>query len=245
MGGRRPCRRRRPRVVGALLAVVTALLVGACGDDESGKQAPRPGADGAPVEVREVDAPTPDDELTDELGDAGTTLTKAGCTFGTHEVGEPTHVGTDEDLDSPSFPPTSGPHYDDWAPFGLYDEPVADGYVVHNLEHGGVAVWLGTEVPDEVGAAVGDLLDDEEKWLVAPRPDITGLFSAAWGVGLSCPPEAVEQLGAQELADALDEWYKAVESTGSEAEKDIPAYAGSMKEPAPVRDISADPPTFG
>lgn len=228
---------------GALVLVATALFAG-CGEEDAA-QAPRPGSDGKPVEVREVDAPKRDDELAEDLGEVGPTLTDAGCTFGTYEVGDPTHVGTDEELDSPSFPPTSGAHYDDWAPFGLYDEPVADGYVVHNLEHGGVVLWVGEEVPDGLVDEVDGLLDDEEKWLVAPRPDIAGLFSAAWGVGLSCPPEAVEQLGAEATADALDEWYEVVESTGSDAEKDIPAYAGSMKEPAPVRDISADAPTFG
>lgn len=224
--------------------LAAASVAAACGEDESA-QAPRPGSDGRPVEVQQVDEPTADEDLTASLGDAGTTLTEAGCAFGTYELGEPNHVDVGDDLDSPSFPPTSGFHYGDWAPFGRYDEPVADGYAVHNLEHGGVVAWLGEDVPEEVGEAVDDLLDDEEKWLVAPRPDIAGLFSAAWGVGLTCSPEAVRAIGAKELAAALDAWYEVVESTGSEAEKEIPAYAGSMKEPAPVRDISADAPTFG
>lgn len=244
MAGRSTGSRTGRRAGGLLLVLAAASLTTACGEDESA-QAPRPGSDGTPVEVREVDEPTADEELAKALGEAGTTLTGAGCTLGTYEVGEPNHVDVGDDLDSPSFPPTSGPHYGDWAPFGRYDEPVADGYAVHNLEHGGVAVWLGDGVGEEVADAVAELLDDEEKWLVAPRPDIAGLFSAAWGVGLSCPPEALEALDAKQFADALDAWYEAVESTGSEAEKEIPAYAGSMKEPAPVRDISADAPTFG
>src|SRR5690606_13532784 len=100
---------------------------------------------------------------------------------------------------------------------------------------------------EETTSAVDGLLDDGEKWIVVPRPgdaQVPGLFSAAWAQGLYCPPEALDQLGPQAVADHLDAWYEAVESTGSDAEKDIPAYAGAMKEPAPVRDISADTPQF-
>lgn len=35
-----------------------------------------------------------------------------------------------------SNPPTSGPHYDEWARAGVYENPVSDGHLVHSLEHG-------------------------------------------------------------------------------------------------------------
>jgi len=38
------------------------------------------------------------------------------------------------------YPPASGPHYDTPAAWGLYDQPVAEGYLVHSLEHGGVLI---------------------------------------------------------------------------------------------------------
>jgi hypothetical protein len=218
--------------------LAAALVAVGCGggDDPETKDRPEPSG------PRTVSQPTASEDLTDALGDTASTLNDAGCAFGTYDLEEPEHVDVGEDLESETFPPTSGRHYDDWAPFGRYDEPIDDGFAVHNLEHGGVAVWLGTDVDDEVADAVGELLDDEEKWLVAPRQDLEGLFSAAWGTGLSCPPDAVEQLGAEGVADALDEWYAVVESTGSEAEKDVPAYAGAMKEPTPERDISLEAP---
>ncbi len=221
--------------------LLAALVATGCGGD-SGSDGSSNGDSSKPVTIREVTPPTADENLTDELSEAGTKLTGAGCTFGTFKVTEPEHVDTDEDLKSESFPPTSGRHFNDWAPFGLYDEPVKDGYAVHNLEHGGVTVWLGTKVDDATRDAVAKLLDDDEKWLVAPREDIEGLYSAAWGKGLSCPPAALTELGAAGVATALDAWYEVVESTGSEAEKNVPAYAGAMKEPTPKQDISTEAP---
>jgi hypothetical protein len=220
--------------------LIAAFVAAGCGGD-SGSDSKDSG-DAGPVEVRAATQPTADEDLTDALGDDAKVLTDAGCAFGTYELEDPEHVDAGDDLDSGTFPPTSGRHFGDWAPFGLYDEPVDDGYAVHNLEHGGVAVWLGTEVDDATADAIAELLDDEEKWLVAPREDLEGLFSAAWGAGLTCPPAALDKLGASSTADALDAWYEVVESTGSEAEKDVPAYAGAMKEPTPERDISTEAP---
>jgi len=119
---------------------------------------------------------------------------------------------------------------------------VPDGFVTHDLEHGEVAVWLGTKVSKAQEKLVGEIPKDEEKWIVAPRADLDGLFAAAWAKGLSCPPAALEQLTDDQLEDGLKTWYSTVVSTGSEAEKDIPAYAGAMKEPTPTRDISVAAP---
>ena len=58
------------------------------------------------------------------------------------------------------------------------------------------------------------------------------------------PPAALTELGPEAFATHLDAWFVAVQSTGSDAEKDIPAYAGAMKEPTPSRDISQAPPEF-
>lgn len=222
------------------VVLVAALVAAGCGGDSDSDSTDS--GDATPPKVRAATQPTADEDLTDALGDDAKAFTDAGCAFGTFKLEDPEHVDTDEDLESDTFPPTSGRHFGDWAPFGLYDEPVEDGYAVHNLEHGGVAVWLGTKVDDDTRDAIAELLDADEKWLVAPRKDLEGLFSAAWGTGLSCPPAALEKLGASGTADALDAWYDAVESTGSDAEKDVPAYAGAMKEPTPERDISTEAP---
>ncbi len=228
------------RITTILAALATAALVAAgCGSDDGGSTDSK---DAGPVEVRSVTPPEADEDITDDLGAEAKTLGDAGCTFGTYELEDPDHVDTDEDLESKTFPPTSGRHFDNWAPFGVYDEPIDDGYAVHNLEHGGVAVWFGTEVDDAIRDAITELPEQDEKWLIAPREDLEGLFSAAWGKGLSCPPGALEKLGPEGTAEGIEAWYGTVVSTGSEAEKDVPAYAGGMKEPTPERDISTEAP---
>jgi hypothetical protein len=45
-----------------------------------------------------------------------------------------------------SNPPTSGPHYGEWAVWGFYEEEVPFVKSVHNLEHGGVVIHYGPQV---------------------------------------------------------------------------------------------------
>lgn len=218
-----------------VLLLASALFVAGCAEDTTS-------ADTGPIKVRAVTDPDSSTKLAGDLGETATTLTDAGCVFGTYDEEEANHVDSDDELKWNSFPPTSGNHFEAWAPWGQYEAEVPDGNSVHNLEHGGVVVWFGTKVDDPTRAAVADLLEEGDKWLLTPRRDIEGLFSAAWGTGLSCPPEALAELGTDGTADVLDDWYDAVNSTGSEAEKDMPAYPGPMKEPTPKRDISVEAP---
>jgi hypothetical protein len=46
-----------------------------------------------------------------------------------------------------SFPPSSGPHYPVPAVYNLYDQPVPEIRLVHNLEHGAIEVQYGPKVP--------------------------------------------------------------------------------------------------
>src|SRR5262249_37577790 len=83
-----------------------------------------------------------------------TALQNAGCTL---EV-RPTYAGypanshsvTDPNGTSPLWntdPPTSGPHYQIPAVFGIYEEPIQLARLVHNLEHGGAYILYGKDVP--------------------------------------------------------------------------------------------------
>jgi hypothetical protein len=82
-------------------------------------------------------------------------LEAAGCTFRVAEVrGYPelSHSITQPDGRSDLWttdPPTSGPHYGIAAIFGLYEEELQLARVVHNLEHGGVFIFYGEDVPEE------------------------------------------------------------------------------------------------
>jgi Protein of unknown function (DUF3105) len=101
-----------------------------------------------------------------------------------------------------SFPPTSGPHYPPGpkAPvvWNLYDTPLDEVAVVHNLEHGGVVVQYGSDVPASVvqeitswyqaspnGLVVAPLPDDVH----APRPPDASrkIYLTAWTHKMTCP----------------------------------------------------------
>ena len=68
-----------------------------------------------------------------------------------------------------SNPPTSGPHFQEWVVWGFYEEEVPLVKSVHNLEHGGVVIHYGPQVPqaevDKLRAFYGD---DPNGLLVAP-----------------------------------------------------------------------------
>jgi hypothetical protein len=72
-----------------------------------------------------------------------------------------------------SFPPTSGRHYYQPLPFGLYTEAVPEIRLVHNLEHGAVILQYG----DKVSAAQVQQINawyqkDANAIVVAPLPKL-------------------------------------------------------------------------
>jgi hypothetical protein len=86
-----------------------------------------------------------------------------------------------------SDPPTGGWHYDTaWNP-GFYDQPVADEYLVHNLEHGYIVISYNcSKLADCEGtkAQIRQLMQRYNNWkLVAvPRKNADAAIAlAAWG----------------------------------------------------------------
>jgi hypothetical protein len=82
-------------------------------------------------------------------------MSAAGCTFVTKPV-LPPKDGKNFHNDAPTpttkvkwstFPPSGGGHYQLWAVWGFYQQPVPPDQVVHNEEHGGVVMWWGPKVP--------------------------------------------------------------------------------------------------
>ncbi len=96
-----------------------------------------------------------------------------------------------------SNPPSSGPHYSEWANFQEFTHPVDDGYLVHAMEHG--AVLLLYKCDDDAGAcadlvarlrAVRDAVPTDPlcdqgvrvRVILAPRAtNDTAVAAAAWG----------------------------------------------------------------
>ena len=105
---------------------------------------------------------------------AVTAMKDAGCTLESFAAQARTHL-TDENAKPKwnSFPPTSGPHYGRAAVWGAYDEPLNQLQVVHNLEHGGVAIQYGDKVPAETVAQLRSFYGESPNGLLfAPLPKL-------------------------------------------------------------------------
>lgn len=74
-----------------------------------------------------------------------------------------------------SNPPTSGPHLPDPARWGIYDQPIPDETLVHNLEHGGIVIGWNCPAgcPDLVAQLKALAGQYRSKVVLAPRPDPT------------------------------------------------------------------------
>jgi hypothetical protein len=70
-------------------------------------------------------------------------------------------------------PPTSGPHVDYVASWGVQREPVPDEEQVHNLEDGGVVVQYGEGVDFEEVKELARITADYERVVLAPRPSLS------------------------------------------------------------------------
>src|SRR5215211_2328093 len=81
-----------------------------------------------------------------------------------------------------SNPPTSGPHYGQWAVWNFYDSPVPLTMSTHNLEHGGIRILYGPKVPKSEVSKLRDFYnEDPNAMLVAPLPSAGNKFYAsAW-----------------------------------------------------------------
>jgi hypothetical protein len=120
--------------------------------------------------------------------DARAALVDAGCTLTVVKAvpNKPDH----SDVKSPAvvqpawntFPPTSGPHYGQAALFGAYGEPLEQARVVHNLEHGGVYIQYGRDVPPAIVDELKAFYDrHQDGTLLAPLPKLGAKIAlGAW-----------------------------------------------------------------
>ena len=84
------------------------------------------------------------------------------CTFETFDALEARHVEElAQDYEYNSIPATSGLHSGTTAIWNLYDQPVPEINYVHNLEHGGVVVQYGSEVPGTEVAALASWYQED------------------------------------------------------------------------------------
>jgi hypothetical protein len=180
-----------------LLAVIVALA--SCGGDDSDEAPVRADASvdrvGAAPDVLLADVVTAPD-----AGGTDATLPEAACPVAaeTHPLEPGAHVPEGTILDASTNPPSSGPHYGIWANFREYDKVIADGYLLHSMEHGAVVLFYDCD-PSACVAAPGvlealravrdavptDPLCDPSirvRVIIAPRPaNDVPVAAAAWG----------------------------------------------------------------
>jgi len=103
-------------------------------------------------------------------GSGGAAVTQGDCTRQTFDALEARHVEElPGDYEYNSLPATSGLHNPVTAIWNLYDQPVPEINYIHNLEHGGIVIQYGSEVPaEDVASLAGWYGQDPRGLLVAP-----------------------------------------------------------------------------
>jgi hypothetical protein len=81
-----------------------------------------------------------------------------------------------------SDPPTSGPHVERIAPWGIHEQPIPRGLQIHNLEDGGVLVQYNcTECQDLIARLKEIVRRYPDKVILAPYPGMQNRIAlTAW-----------------------------------------------------------------
>ena len=118
----------------------------------------------------------------------GPALSAGGCTYRKVADQGANHVRDGTRVRYSTFPPTTGNHYATPAIWNLYEEPLEQSRIVHNYEHGGVAIQYGRDVPEETVADLRDFyLDDPNGMILAPLPRLGNKIAlTAWTELATC-----------------------------------------------------------
>ncbi|HLF01626.1 MAG TPA: DUF3105 domain-containing protein [Anaerolineales bacterium] len=128
------------------------------------------------------------------------------------------HVAEATPLTFNHYPPSSGIHYGRTADLGtLYEQPVAEGFWVHNLEHGDIVILYNCS-----GDCAG--LKTQIKLLMAEAPlrrcDLRRILAVPYSRNMATPITVVawgKQLDLPEFdSEAILNFYKRYEDRGPE-----------------------------
>ncbi len=95
-------------------------------------------------------------------------MTAAGCTFTASAAdGSGRHMSDpDQKVVYKTFPPSSGTHNPTTAIWGNYRNPSDPRQVIHNLEHGGIAIWYGPDITAKDRGGLDGFYDDSPNGVV-------------------------------------------------------------------------------
>jgi hypothetical protein len=160
---------------------LAALLLAACGGSEQAVEAP-PASPATTSLPAEATGTAPATAAPNDPAAAVTCTREEFPSQGANHVEE-----LPEGFEYNSFPATSGPHS---APviWNAYADPLPAVNLVHNLEHGGIVVQFGPDVPEEDLQAVAEwYLADPVALVLAPLPELGDSIAAtAWTHLLTC-----------------------------------------------------------
>jgi hypothetical protein len=114
---------------------------------------------------------------------SGGLIQTSSCTEEQFKGLAPAHLQSpDASVDYNSFPPSSGPHYAQPAPWGVYPDSIKQTILVHNLEHGGIVIQYGPGVSKDDVQKLQSLYQDDPNGLVlAPYAKLKNKIAAtAW-----------------------------------------------------------------
>jgi hypothetical protein len=135
-------------------------------------------------------------------------LVEAGCTLESQPAQPGDHTAEIDADDDPKWntdPPTTGPHYQVPAIFGEYDSPVQVAQAIHNLEHGGVYIFCGEDVPEETVSQLSAFYDEDPTGLLlAPLPRLGETIALGAWVTPDPRPGAVAEGGNGYLAECTE-----------------------------------------
>jgi len=109
-------------------------------------------------------------------GEVRTALEAAGCTMTEQKADKGVHsilAADGASKDWKTDPPTSGAHYESPVFYGAYRDEVNQAQLVHNLEHGGIFIQYGEDVPEATVEELRAFYDTHQNGTVlAPYPSL-------------------------------------------------------------------------
>jgi hypothetical protein len=114
-------------------------------------------------------------------------------------------------------PPTTGPHYAVAAVFNEYDEELELARVVHNLEHGGIYLLYGKDVPRETVEQLRSFYSDHKTGtIMAPLDRLGDEFALGAWVAHSDPAMGYLATCTRFDEDAMSAFFDAFQFKGPE-----------------------------
>ena len=162
---------------------------------------------------------------------AGVSKDEAGCTdIEEFEAAGREHIDPAQPVEYETTPPTSGNHFGTPLDAGFFPSEQPEGAVVHNLEHGQIAIWYSPDMPeeaiDDLEAYVETANNDPDLPGTAPRPVLAVPYDGLEGdTTYAAAGWAASQACAEYSRDALDGFRERFQGNGPEA-VGIPPFEG-------------------